>query len=109
MLTIVFQAMVAVADSMDMHVYDPQHAQTEHKHSDDNLLQPVLGGENISNPTEHDVTDCHHCGHCSGTHLNWLSGLINTPSPILTKNQIFDSPVAHLPGWTSELLRPPIS
>ncbi|WP_440056804.1 hypothetical protein ACSLBF_18170 (plasmid) [Pseudoalteromonas sp. T1lg65] len=44
----------------DFHQIDAQHLSTQHQHSDDHTI----------NKDTHSSEDCHHCGHCSGTHLN---------------------------------------
>lgn len=62
-LMIVLQSFSTIAETSKTHQLDVQHLQTEHSHSDD-------ASNSVAN--EHDTQDCHHCGHCSGSHLVWI-------------------------------------
>jgi hypothetical protein len=94
-LLILLQSFFAVANSLDFHAIDPQHLEEVHQHSDDNSVDGVdgvdgLDGEtfyqsvkktNDANDANHDSNtknatarhhnpiDCHHGGHCNGTHV----------------------------------------
>ena len=103
-IVIVLQSFSAIADASETHQLDVNHLQTEHSHSDD-----VNVSTDISSTTEHDIEDCHHCGHCSGSHLAWIlvkdvSNLINlmsfekTPYPFTTQKEFIEA-----------TLRPPIA
>lgn len=65
-LSIVLQSFVASASSTESHSVDIEHIQTEHNHVDDINMNDIPEGG-------HDISDCHHCGHCSSSHLPWIS------------------------------------
>ena len=73
---ILFQSFSAVANSLDFHAIDIQHLQHEHKHSEHEQLQSELSANETSDKVStehHNPADCHHCGHCHGTHAQWVS------------------------------------
>lgn len=71
-----------MANSLDFHATDPQHLLEVHQHSDDYSVdgleqKPYRFVKKTTNPknitdSHHNPTDCHHCGHCSGTHIQWI-------------------------------------
>lgn len=67
-VSIVLQSLTAVASSTsENHQIDIEHLQTQHDHDDDrNVLNDNTDDE------QHDVKDCHHCGHCSSSHLSLI-------------------------------------
>ena len=104
-LSIVLQSFVAVADTKDTHQLDSEHLKTEHSHA---LDQAAFNTDFLD--TEHDVKDCHHCGHCQGSHAQWLASLKNaeTPLKLIALNQYIY--LNHLDkSYVEELNRPPIS
>lgn len=104
-LSIALQSLVAVANSNENHQLDTQHLQTEHSHDADK----VAFSDN-SSEDEHNIKDCHHCGHCQGSHTPWLvNKQNNTTTPeFLTLNQYFYH--THLDkSFIEELIRPPIA
>ena len=104
-LSIALQSFVAVADSDENHQIDTQHIQTEHSHEADND-----GFSDDSSEDEHSIKDCHHCGHCQGSHTQWFTSEKNhlTTPVFLTINQYFYS--NHLDkSFIEELIRPPIA
>ncbi len=104
-LSIALQSFVAMANSDKAHQVDTQHIQTEHSHDVDNaeLFED-------SSKDDHSIKDCHHCGHCQGSHTQWFSSKktsIATPD-FLSINQYFYT--AHLDkSFIEELTRPPIA
>ena len=88
-LLILLQSFFAVANSLDFHAIDPQHLEEVHQHSDDNSVDGLDGetfyqsvkktndandanyDSNTKNATasHHNPIDCHHGGHCNGTHV----------------------------------------
>jgi hypothetical protein len=104
-LSIALQSFVAVANSNDNHQIDSQHLQTEHSHDVDKVEI-----YNESSDNDHNINDCHHCGHCQGSHTPWLLTLSNNNSTLkyLVLNQYFYH--AHLDkSVIEELIRPPIA
>ncbi|GAB54365.1 hypothetical protein GPUN_0211 [Glaciecola punicea ACAM 611] len=108
-----FQSFSAVASSLDFHVIDKEHLQQEHQHSiDDKIaaipLQDIDVDDGTSKSTKHhNSADCHHCGHCHGTHAQWFiqqhSGKILLAAQL---HQFFYFKIM-IDGQVSRLLRPP--
>ena len=104
-LLIALQSYAAVANSNESHLVDSQHILTEHSHDldDTNLLVE-------SSDSEHNIKDCHHCGHCQGAHTQWVASnksTLQTPEFIIV-NQYFYTDYLDKSS-TEELIRPPIS
>ncbi len=101
-MMVALQSFSPIVSATQTHQVDAAHLQTEHSHQNDTQL---LGSDN----SEHDIKDCHHCGHCSGSHLSWLmlkETLEQIPST--TSNPLFlivTSPIAFI----EPTLRPPIA
>ncbi|KMT66755.1 hypothetical protein [Catenovulum maritimum] len=100
---ILLQSLSAVAKSVDFHMLDPEHLQTTHVHAlDDNQSSYEIAEDGLHNPA-----DCHHCGHCNGSHvqgaphayLHQLFVFKHTHS-FIYQNSVIESP-------SSKLLRPP--
>lgn len=104
-LSIALQSFFAVANIDDNHQVDSQHLQTVHTHDLDN--NEFLDG---SSKDDHDIKDCHHCGHCQGSHTSWfVSKKYSDITPdFLVLNHYFYH--AHLDkSFIEELTRPPIA
>lgn len=103
-VSIVLQSFVAVADAEKPHQINSQHLQTEHLHDVDNL-EPL----NDSSDAEHNTNDCHHCGHCQGSHTQWIANkkIAAIPADFIVFNQYFY--FNHLDkSFIEEPIRPPI-
>jgi len=104
-LSIALQSFVAVASSNENHQVDVQHLQTEHSHETDHQALELESSE-----SEHNVNDCHHCGHCQGSHTQWFS--ITKSSAITAKflipNQYFYL-ISVDKSFIEQLIRPPIA
>lgn len=102
---IALQSFAAVADSEESHVVDAQHLQTEHSHeSDDSELVDE------TSDSEHNIKDCHHCGHCQGAHTQWVASnksALATPEFISTNQYFYTDHADNV--FTEELIRPPIA
>jgi len=66
-ISIVLQSFVAIAAPAQSHQLDITHMQSEHSHANDLPLQTINASID-----EHNISDCHHCGHCSGSHFTWI-------------------------------------
>jgi len=101
---IVFQSYTAVANQKITHQVDVQHIQTEHSHLTDDSLA-TNDGEN-----DHNVQDCHHCGHCHGSHTHWFSSK-NLPQtlPLLLVFNHYLYQNDHEGRFVENLIRPPIA
>ncbi|MBA6372926.1 DUF2946 domain-containing protein [Colwellia sp. BRX8-4] len=104
-LSIALQSFVAVANSDNNHQLDAQHLQTEHSHEVDNQARL-----NATSDTEHNVKDCHHCGHCQGSHSQWFltKKLTSTVTKLLIPNQYFYLIDINI-NFIEQLIRPPIA
>jgi hypothetical protein len=115
---ILFQSFSAIANLQDFHVMDTEHLQYEHVHEHDKVdrhyspsADEVKGGTEQDaagqNNAHHNPADCHHCGHCHGTHVQWLGqsslqsiDAIQQFHQFFYLNTVIDAPV-------NRLLRPP--
>lgn len=110
---VLLQSFMATAGSLDVHTYDPEHAQNSHIENTETLFfhhehEHAHEHQEYSHE-EHSTDDCHHCGHCTGMHLNWVTG--ETHCELLSAISITFPPFisVKLPIRVSELLRPPIA
>ena len=104
-LSIALQSFIAVANSDESHQVDSQHLQTEHSH----ILDKVALSDD-SSEKDHSIKDCHHCGHCQGSHTQWLASekMSDTTPELLVLNQYFYR--VHLDrSFIEEPVRPPIA
>jgi len=117
-LLILFQSYAAVANTLDFKVVDSQHLSEIHEHQlGDNIasensqvqLKSVeqLDADNAPVDISHNPADCHHCGHCHGTHSQWLGNtngielyFVATHHGFYYLSTVIDAPV-------TQLLRPP--
>lgn len=100
LLSIVLQSFFAVSSNLDLHQLDVEHLQIVHNHE---------ANHSDLNVQEHDLDDCHHCGHCSGNHSSWIFVKTFTKIPFLThSNTFFNIEILPL-GIPKRLYRPPIA
>jgi hypothetical protein len=116
---ILFQSFSAVANSLDFHDIDSQHLNEVHEHQlgdntpaektqihlKSNVVNDQTGSASID--ISHNPADCHHCGHCHGTHTQWLGNntaielaSVTTHDDFYYLSKVIDAPV-------TQLLRPP--
>lgn len=104
-LSIVLQSFSAIASvTSEDHQVDIEHLQIQHDHADDrNILKESADKE------PHDIKDCHHCGHCSGSHLSWiLVSNLNSTAKLHFINR-FSAQVDQTKDYQDSILRPPKS
>ncbi|NRA61867.1 MAG: DUF2946 domain-containing protein [Psychrobium sp.] len=104
-LSIALQSFAAIASPSETHQIDSQHIQTLHSHE----LDSIELFEKTSSD-EHSIKDCHHCGHCSGTHGHWLTSDKHPEIFVTTlfSNQYFYIE-RHAKSVIEPFVRPPIS
>ena len=104
-LSIALQSLTTVASATSqIHLIDIEHLQTQHDHKSD--LESLDGD---SDEEGHEIKDCHHCGHCSGSHFSWvLVNNINSSTKLLTINNI-PYQFEQTKEFLDATLRPPIS
>ncbi|MCV2883671.1 hypothetical protein OE749_03015 [Aestuariibacter sp. AA17] len=76
MISIVIQSLSFAVSSESLHQYDPTHAKLSHDHQHDRILTEAVDIPNQEKSRSidgHDPADCHHCGHCTGTHMSWVT------------------------------------
>lgn len=107
-ISIVLQSVIAVAKANDVHQMDISHVQTQHSH--ESHQQTSLTDASLLQLDEHNIEDCHHCGHCHGSHSQWVvsKNLPPTSIALLTARQFFYLSIFDN-GYIEEHLRPPIS
>lgn len=113
LVSIALQSYAAVANTQATHQIDVQHLQTEHSHSADRRMLFDDLSDTLSDTLsdkDHSIKDCHHCGHCQGTHTPWVIGkrLDNFAIEFLTRNDYFYLG-AQYKSFTEDPIRPPIA
>ena len=121
LISIVVQSLFAVANNQEIHQLDTEHLIVEHSHLNDKQTKPIslttldfdtgitldTGTEDID--TEHNIEDCHHCGHCHGSHAQWLA--LNHRTQLINNDEkelfIYQSQLNI--GTQENPLRPPIA
>ncbi|MGZ9896916.1 hypothetical protein [Shewanella gaetbuli] len=104
-VVIVLQSLTAFASATPQnHAIDIEHLQTQHDHQSDTTIADIS-----ANSQDHDINDCHHCGHCNGHHLTWI--LVDTVDDTA---QLFTRSISayqqhHTQQFLNTILRPPIA
>lgn len=105
-VSIVLQSLAPVVSATENHQVDIEHLKTEHSHEQD--LQPSQESLNLT-IDDHEISDCHHCDHCTGSHLSWVF-LKNVIPPFANASFTSDSFLSPPPRARKEpTLRPPIA
>ncbi|WP_111978741.1 hypothetical protein [Algibacillus agarilyticus] len=103
-ISIVLQSLTAVASATsESHQIDIEHLQTQHDHANDR------SNSNDSASEQHNEKDCHHCGHCSGSHLSTI--LVNDSNSFDKLIVVNKTPyqVEQTNSFLEAILRPPIA
>lgn len=104
-LSIVLQSISSIASATsENHQIDVEHLQTQHDHKDD---RDILNENADDEP--HDIKDCHHCGHCSGSHLSWILISNSNSATKLYNNNLIPYQFGQTKEFLDAILRPPIS
>jgi hypothetical protein len=115
---ILFQSFSAVANSVDFHATDPQHLQKVHQHSDDHSVGSLneepsdkrvkkRSDSKDATASHHNPADCHHCGHCNGTHIQWVGQNALRCTNLAKQSHKFHYLRAVIDAPINQLLRPP--
>ncbi|ABG40546.1 conserved hypothetical protein [Paraglaciecola sp. T6c] len=115
---ILFQSFSAVANSLDFHSIDSQHLSEIHEHQagDNTVSAKTLvqqqsneqsNADKITVDISHNPADCHHCGHCHGTHAHWLGNSNGIELESVTTHHGFYYLTKIIEGPVTQLLRPP--
>lgn len=103
LVSIVLQSFTAASSTFDFHQVDIEHLQTVHDHASDNQITEDLGLD------EHNIEDCHHCGHCSGSHLCWIGGKPEATDLAIMHHHNFQKLTTIPFHISSGIYRPPIT
>ncbi len=117
-MLILSQSFSAVANSLDFHAADPQHFQQDHQHLDDHVVDSTdaepsnkfvkkLNDGKDTTASHHNPADCHHCGHCHGTHVQWLGQHALRSTDLAQQSHQFHYLRAVIDAPVNRLLRPP--
>ncbi|WOH38543.1 DUF2946 domain-containing protein [Thalassotalea fonticola] len=103
-LSIALQSFFTVLNAQEIHQVENEHIKIEHSH--DNDFQ--VASDNSADD-DHQIEDCHHCGHCHGSHSQWVTA--NDLNSIAQSNNEQSLPylVVSNNGHLDSPLRPPIS
>ncbi|TYK66809.1 hypothetical protein [Colwellia echini] len=104
-ISIVIQSLTAVASATsESHQIDIEHLQTQHDHANDRSHS----NDNATGEP-HNEKDCHHCGHCSGSHLSTI--LVNDSNSFDKLKVINKTPyqVEETNSFLEAIFRPPIA
>lgn len=104
-ISIVLQSLSSVAFTTSAdHQIDLEHLQTQHEHKND-----VNAFEGNVDEAGHNIDDCHHCGHCSTSHLSWIffTHIASTPNIYSLERIPYQS--SQTKEYLDTIQRPPIS
>lgn len=101
LLSIAFQSLSALAGSVNSDEISTKHASQTHQHHDNNNTLNTLEKE-VANQS-----DCHNCGHCHGSHAQWLANWHDEHQFSLLPDNNFQYLSLLIEGSASQLLRPP--
>ena len=106
---ILLQSFSAVAKVADVHIVDSEHIKTEHVHAlDDHISSEKLIQSSADND-QHNPADCHHCGHCNGSHVQFATHVYISRDIDFKSSQVFYYLKVVIEAPPSRLLRPPKS
>lgn len=118
-MLILFQSFSAVANTLEYHSSDLQHLSEVHEHAiDDKAVTAKVPSQSQSNVqlitdnifsanNHHNPADCHHCGHCHGSHAQWLEHTADIQLNIAQINPAFYYRSQLVASAITQLLRPP--
>jgi hypothetical protein len=117
-MLILFQSFSTVANSLDYHATDPQHLQQAHQDSIGHTIKSIidepsdkqvkkLNDSKGTTVSQHNPADCHHCGHCNGTHVHWVGQHALHSSDLALQSHQFHYLRAVIDAPINQLLRPP--
>ncbi|MBQ4835941.1 MULTISPECIES: hypothetical protein [Pseudoalteromonas] len=104
MIVIALQSVSSVASLSDLHLVDAQHLQTTHLHQHNERVTTVVEFDEHG----HAIQDCHHCGHCSGSHTSWVTVQPSTNTILKTSLSTFTVPDAQIRKRVESKYKPPI-
>jgi hypothetical protein len=113
-MLILFQSFTAVASSLDFHTPDVEHLAEVHEHDKQDAHASPQPEKNVtsldlaaSSESPHNPSDCHHCGHCHGSHTQWVGDSVGIKQPSLDEGHAFFYLSKVIDAPITRLLRPP--
>ena len=104
-ISIVLQSLSSVASTTSSnHQVDIEHLQTQHQHTSD--LESTKGNVDEAG---HNIDDCHHCGHCSTSHLSWIFFTYTASKPNIYSLERIPYQSTQTKEYLDTIQRPPIS
>lgn len=99
------QSFIVVANNQEIHQTDPQHLKVEHSHQNHSTVD-----ESTEQAfSDHNEEDCHHCGHCHGSHMQWDYYEKDADTELLLSPMPFYATEMALIRFLDNDLRPPIA
>lgn len=112
---IAMQSFIVVANNQELHQPDAQHLKIEHSHQNHTIdpnqpseLSKSLAISEVSD-ADHNEDDCHHCGHCHGSHMQWVYLSQHFTYPIFNNSTPFQYAELARNHIIDHDLRPPIT
>jgi hypothetical protein len=117
-MLMLFQSFSTVANTVDFNATDPQHFEQQHQHSNEHSVGSVnkeslnkplknLDDDKYTTASHDNPVDCHHCGHCHGTHVQWLGQQAPQNTDLAQQSHQFSYLRAVTNAAINPLLRPP--
>nr|WP_297347441.1 hypothetical protein [uncultured Glaciecola sp.] len=108
-MLILFQSFTAVASSLDFHSVDVSHLSEVHDHDkhDAPILDKTPVNVKSTSDSAHNPSDCHHCGHCHGSHTQWVGDSVGIRYNPLDQGHAFFYLSKIIDAPLTRLLRPP--
>ena len=106
-MLIALQSAMAMADVHQLHQDGVQHIEFDHDHGQNDNPEKSSAKNTTSQKPASTAFDCHHCCHCHGSHLHWLSIDSSIPNFALSGQTTFDYEPSKVEAPPTSLLRPP--
>lgn len=104
-LLIGIQSVTAVIDPGNFHQPTKAHLQTNHVHEERYPASQSV----IFDEQGHVISDCHHCGHCSGSHTIWMSVRLSPISGLIKPDIPFSPADTRVRRRIESQFKPPIA
>ncbi|OCQ19820.1 hypothetical protein A7985_18080 [Pseudoalteromonas luteoviolacea] len=103
-VVVALQSVSSVASLSELNLVDARHLQTNHAHQHDEQVTTTVKLDEHG----HAVQDCHHCGHCTGSHTSWVSVESVSNASLDTSGPIFCVTDRRVRKRVESTFRPPI-
>jgi len=105
------QSFLSMSKTFDLHdvvstKHNVEHSH-EHTHTEHTQLYHAQTSVSDDQGNTHNPADCHHCGHCHGSHVQWLSQSVTSDVIEFSQLHTFLYLSKVLDALPERLLRPP--